>query len=119
MYVSVFERTREIGSLRAIGWRREEVFRLFLFESAAVGILGGLMGALIGAAASFALQAFPLSMQSMSSGSEIPFFEITSVPAAIDFAVSAAAGFLCAVLAGTTPARRAARVDVVKALITH
>ena len=119
MYVSVFERTREIGSLRAIGWRREEVFRLFLFESAAVGVLGGLIGALIGAAASFALHAFPISLQSLASGSEIPFFEITSVPAAIDFAGSAAAGFLCAVLAGTTPARRAARVDVVKALITH
>jgi putative ABC transport system permease protein len=119
MYVSVFQRTREIGSLRAIGWRRGEVFRLFLFESAAVGALGGVIGTLIGAAASFALYAFPVDLRSMSSAMEVPFFEIKSVPAAVDFVVSAAAGFVCAVLAGTTPARRAARVDVVKALTTH
>ncbi len=119
MYVSVFQRTREIGSLRAIGWRRGEVFRLFLFESAAVGVLGGAVGTLIGAAASFALHAFPIDLRSMSSAMEVPFFEIKSVPAAVDFAVSAAAGIVCAVLAGTTPARRAARVDVVKALTTH
>lgn len=119
MYVSVFQRTREIGSLRAIGWRRGEVFRLFLFESAAVGVLGGAVGTLIGAAASFALYAFPIDLRSMSSAMEIPFFEIKSVPAAVDFLASAAAGFVCAILAGTTPARRAARVDVVKALTTH
>jgi putative ABC transport system permease protein len=119
MYVSVFERTREIGSLRAIGWRREEVFRLFLFESAAVGVLGAAAGTLIGAAASFALCVFPIDLRSMSSVVEIPFFEIKSVPAAIDFAVSASAGIACASLAGTAPARRAARVDVVKALTTH
>jgi putative ABC transport system permease protein len=119
MYVSVFQRTREIGSLRAIGWRRGEVFRLFLFEAAAVGVLGGAVGTLIGAAASFTLYAFPIDLRSMSSAMEIPFFEIKSVPAAIDFVGSAAAGFVCAVLAGTTPARRAARVDVVRALTTH
>ncbi len=55
----------------------------------------------------------------MTSALEVPFFEIKSVPAVIDFAVSAGAGLICAVLAGTTPARRAARVDVVKALATH
>ncbi len=119
MYVSVFERTREIGSLRAIGWRRGEVFRLFLLESAAVGALGSALGILVGGAASFALSVFPIDLRSMSSAVEVPFFAIKSVPAAVDFVVSAAAGIVCAILAGTTPARRAAGIDVVKALTTH
>jgi putative ABC transport system permease protein len=119
MYVSVFERTREIGCLRAIGWRRGEIFRLFLFESAVVGVLGSAAGALVGGAASFALSLFPIDLRSMSSVVEVPFFAIKSVPATIDFVVSAAAGIACAVLAGTTPARRAAGIDVVKALATH
>ncbi len=119
MYVSVFERTREIGSLRAIGWRRGEVFRMFLLESTAVGILGALAGVLLGGAASMALYLFPVDVRSLSSSMEVPFFEIKSIPAAMDFVVSAAVGVAGAVLAGTTPARRAARVDVVRALTTH
>jgi putative ABC transport system permease protein len=119
MYVSVFERTREIGSLRAIGWRRDEVFRLFVFESAAVGALGSAAGVLVGGAASFALAIFPIDLRSLYSAVEVPFFAIKSVPAWIDFVVSAAAGIVCAILAGATPARRAAGIDVVKALSTH
>ena len=119
MYVSVFERTREIGSLRAIGWRRGEVFWMFLLESAAVGVLGAVIGALLGGAASVALYVFPIDVRSLSTAMEVPFFEIKSIPAPVDFVVSAAAGIACAVLAGTTPARRAARIDVVRALTTH
>ncbi len=119
MYVSVFERTREIGSLRAIGWRRGELFRLFLLESAAVGALGGIVGVVLGGVGSFLLAAFPIDIRSAVASTDIPFFEIKSTPAVADFAISASAGILCAILAGTKPARRAANVDVVKALATH
>lgn len=119
MYVSVFERTREIGCLRAIGWRRGELFRLFLLESAAVGALGAIAGVLLGGAGSLLLAAFPWDVRSATASMDIPYFEIKSAPAAVDFVISASAGILCAVLAGTRPARRAANVDVVKALTTH
>ncbi|MCE2914737.1 MAG: ABC transporter permease [Rubrivivax sp.] len=48
MLMSVSERTRAIGVLLAIGWRRGRVIRLVLIESAALSVLGGLLGVLLG-----------------------------------------------------------------------
>ena len=48
--MSTFERTREIGTLRALGWRRRRVLLMILGESAALGVVGGLSGCAIGAA---------------------------------------------------------------------
>jgi len=49
MVMSVFERTREIGVLRAVGWRRGRVLRMILQESVALSILGGVAGLGVGA----------------------------------------------------------------------
>lgn len=46
--MAVFERTREIGVLRAVGWSRRRVMSLILGESMIVGLLGGLLGLLLG-----------------------------------------------------------------------
>lgn len=48
MVMSVFERTREIGVLRALGWRRGQVMRLILGEAAALSLIGGLLGIALG-----------------------------------------------------------------------
>jgi putative ABC transport system permease protein len=48
MMMSVFERTQEIGVLRAVGWRRGRVLRMVLVESLALGGLSGLAGIAIG-----------------------------------------------------------------------
>ncbi|MFC2030543.1 FtsX-like permease family protein [Chloroflexota bacterium] len=48
LFMSVFERTREIGLLRALGWRRGQVMRLILGESLALSLLGGLIGMIFG-----------------------------------------------------------------------
>jgi len=48
--MSVFERTREIGTLRALGWRRRRVLQLVLGESLMLGVIGGALGCAIGAA---------------------------------------------------------------------
>jgi len=55
LFMSVFERTREIGLLRSLGWRRQRVLFLILGESLALALLGGLAGAGLGVAAVFAL----------------------------------------------------------------
>ena len=46
--MSVFERTREIGVLRAVGWRRRRVIAMILGESMIVAILGGVAGIVLG-----------------------------------------------------------------------
>jgi len=48
--MSVFERTREIGTLRALGWRRRRILVMVLGESTLLGVVGGVIGCLIGAA---------------------------------------------------------------------
>ncbi|MFQ6058322.1 MAG: ABC transporter permease [Anaerolineae bacterium] len=56
LFMSVFERTREIGLLRAVGWRRGQVLRLILSESLALSFLGGLTGIGLGVVAVFLLR---------------------------------------------------------------
>ncbi len=58
MVTSVLERTREIGILKAIGACNSAVLRIFLIESCMIGLIGGVLGASIGLAASFALNFF-------------------------------------------------------------
>lgn len=59
MVMSVFERTREIGVLRAVGWRRGRVLQLILGESLALGALAALVGALVGWGAARAVTLLP------------------------------------------------------------
>ena len=53
LFMSVFERTREIGFLRSLGWRRRRVLGLILGESIVLALLGGLVGSGLGVAAVF------------------------------------------------------------------
>jgi len=55
LFMSAFERTREIGVLRALGWRRGRVLCLILGESMALALLGGLTGTGLGVLAVFAI----------------------------------------------------------------
>ncbi len=53
LFMSVFERTVEIGVLRALGWRRRQVLTLILKESMALSLIGGLAGILLGIVIAF------------------------------------------------------------------
>lgn len=59
MMMSVFERTREIGILRAVGWRRTRVLKLVLAESLSLGLLAAMAGTLIGWALARAVVLLP------------------------------------------------------------
>ncbi len=58
--MSVFERTREIGVLRAVGWSQRRVLLLILGESIALALVGGLLGAALGVALVMAIRDVPL-----------------------------------------------------------
>jgi ABC-type antimicrobial peptide transport system permease subunit len=60
MVMSVFERTREIGVLRALGWRRRRVLGMVLREAVTLTLLGGVLGSLVGLVVGLLLNTVPL-----------------------------------------------------------
>jgi ABC-type antimicrobial peptide transport system permease subunit len=68
LFMSVFERTREIGLLRALGWRRGQVLRLILGESLVLSLLGGLVGIGLGVAVVYLLRGAVTYMGSLGMG---------------------------------------------------
>lgn len=101
MYVSVTERTKEIGLRMAIGARSRDIMFQFLFESVIISLLGGVIGITLGIAASEIVKTFFNMPMSVS---------ITSV--IVSFAVCFATG----VFFGWYPARKASRLDPIEAL---
>lgn len=103
--LSVFERTREIGLLRAVGLSARQARRMVRYEAVIVALLGGVLGVLMG---------ILFAVTIVASIDELPVLAIPWVNLAIFLVLAALAG----VLAAVWPARRAARLDVLKA-ITH
>jgi len=60
MVMSVIERTREIGVLRALGWRKRRVLGMIVRESVALSLIGGVAGTAIGVLAGYALNLHPM-----------------------------------------------------------
>jgi putative ABC transport system permease protein len=123
MFVSVMERTREIGILKAIGYRPKQIMSLFLAEAALTGVLGAILGTVMGVALSFFLgggisSSFSFGPPSMpgsrtttsSSSSYSPVFSTELVVFSLLFPIA------LAVLAGFYPAWRASRMNAVTAL---
>ena len=114
MTMSVFERTREIGTLLAIGMERTTIRRLFLYE----GILMGIGGSLIGCALSLLLRAVLNSSGIMlpppPGGTHGNLLHVDFIPVA--YAIGFAIMTLTLLVAAWWPARRAARLNPVEAL---
>ena len=109
MYAAVANRVGEIGTLRALGYRRSAVLGAFLFEAVLLGAIGGIVGI---ALASF-MQLVQISTLNWQSFSELAFsFDLTPGIAM----KSLAFGVVMGVLGGFLPAVRAARLNIVDAL---
>lgn len=113
MLMSVLERTREIGTMMAIGVRRGKILALFLFEAAAIGLLGGFIGSGVGVAVVLWLNHRGIEMT--PPGSNIPFMLRPYVTPAYlgQIALLACAG---AIVFALYPAWRASRLRPVTAL---
>jgi len=105
MAMSVFERTQEIGILRAMGWRRWQVLILIELEAAVLGLAGGLLGVAIGWGGLHLLAALPQTASIVS-----PNFPLSLLPEALGIAV------LAGLTAGFLPAWRGAQLSPVEAL---
>jgi putative ABC transport system permease protein len=99
--LSVTERTKEIGLRMAVGARSKDVMRQFLFEAVVISALGGLVGIVVGVAASIGIAR---SLQWATV--------VSPLSVLLAFGVAAAVG----VFFGWYPARRAARLDPIVAL---
>ncbi len=114
MFMSVLERVREIGIMKAVGARKRHILLIFLIEGALIGLVGGLLGLLCGWLISFPSDAWVvslvesrLSVQLEKSIFVYSWWVILGVPL-----------FACLVttLAAFFPARRAASINPVTAL---
>ncbi len=105
MLMSVFERTREIGVLRALGWRSRQVLFLIIREALILGLIGGVAGILIAFALGYALQQIPMYGYALRPVWEWDIFVRA-------FAVS----FILGLVGGIYPAYRATRLTPIEAL---
>jgi putative ABC transport system permease protein len=113
MLMSVLERTREIGTMMAVGVRRGRIVVLFLFEALFIGALGGVAGGLVGSAVVAGLAARGIEVT--APGSNVPFTIHPFVTAGYLATVVAiaAGGALCFSM---YPAWRASKLRPVQAL---
>ncbi|WNY28898.1 Macrolide export ATP-binding/permease protein MacB [Methanimicrococcus stummii] len=101
MIVTVTERTKEIGTLKALGYSARDVLMMFVIESIIISILGGIIGTVVGLLAAYILTA----LLGVPMG-----FPVTSILAGVGLSV------VVGVLAGAQPSYRAAKMNPVDAL---
>lgn len=109
MYASVANRATEIGTLRALGFRRKNILAAFLVEALMLGAAGGVVGLVL---ASF-MQFFTISTMNWQSFSELAFsFTLNGAIIIKSFAFALIMG----IAGGFLPAARAARLNIVDSL---
>ncbi|MBI5226663.1 ABC transporter permease [Candidatus Micrarchaeota archaeon] len=100
MFMSVLERTKEIGILKALGMRDEDITALFLFEAAAIGLVGGIVGV-----------ALSFGLSTVLSALGVPtLITLDLVLLGLSFSI------IVGVVSGIIPARNAAKLQPVEAL---
>jgi putative ABC transport system permease protein len=115
MLMSVFERTREIGTLMSMGFSRQRVAALFLCVAALLGAMASAIGAAIGAGLTWYTHSVGIPFRVPGVGL------VENRPTlALSFAIAAVLGaVLGALMGGLWPALRAARLEPVQALSSH
>ena len=108
LVLSVIERTREIGLVRAVGASRRQLRSMIRIESVVIAVFGALLGIVLGVV-------FGVALQRAITDQGINILSVPWVQLLVFLVVAAGVGVLAAVL----PARRAARLDVLQAVTTE
>ena len=114
MTMAIFERTREIGTVMALGTRRRGVIAMFVLEGVALGVLGGIVGVVLGVVLAKIVSAIGIQLPPPPGSTRGFVVQILVVPAVLEQAFRLS--LVTATLASLYPAWRAARQDVVEAL---
>lgn len=121
MVMSIYERTREIGIMKVLGCLVRDIKKLFLFESAMIGLIGGIIGIGLSYVASWAINKYggPLFETIMQSSGvyDVGDAKFSVIPFWLPF-LAAGFGMLVGVLAGYFPARRATKISAIEAMKT-
>jgi len=108
MYTSILERTKEIGIMKAIGAKNSDILWIFLIESGLLGLVGGIIGALMGLGAAIGISIIINNLLGIDLFNvEISYFLLLG---AIGFS------FLIGIFSGVFPAFQASKLNIVDAL---
>lgn len=113
MYISVLQRTREIGLLKALGMHSRDVGRLFRFEAAWIGFLGGIIGSILAVLIGALLNPWITEQLGLGDNNYLLVFELTQIIMLIIILI------IVSILAGWLPSRKAAKLDPIEALRTE
>ncbi len=112
-YISVLERTREIGLMKALGMSGGEISQLFMLEATWIGFLGGAIGAITGTLLGIAINPTLTTKLDLGAGNSLLIFRPLQMGSLI------VALMLVATIAGLLPSRKAAKLDPIEALRTE
>lgn len=113
MYISVLQRTREIGLMKALGMRKKDIGWLFRFEAAWIGLLGGVIGSLLAFGVGTVLNPWITKKLNLGSGQNLLIYRPKQTVILILLLI------VISVLAGWLPSRKAAKLDPIEALRTE
>lgn len=109
----VAQRTREIGILKAMGASQKSIMVVFIFQSMVLGAIGLILGIVLGYITIVALQNYPVEVP------EEMYFGLQTLPLEVEplnFVYAAFFAFIVNIISGIYPARKAAKLDPVKAI---
>jgi len=114
MLVSVTERTREIGLLKALGARQRDIMRQFLLESLTLTFIAGIVGMIVAVVVGYLIPPMPLYSDIYKTANHEGDIILRASPSIllISFFILGAVG----IISGLLPAMRASRMDPVVAL---